>query len=66
MGVVAVGDRRDPELAGIRLIAISGYCTPADSEDALAAGFECLLGKPADLGKIRSALDAPAASGIES
>jgi PAS domain S-box-containing protein len=43
---VARAIRADPELSGVRLIAISGYATPEDRRSSLAAGFERHLAKP--------------------
>jgi len=40
--------RRDPVLAGMTLIAVSGYAQPEDAERARDAGFERLLTKPVD------------------
>jgi CheY-like chemotaxis protein len=43
---VARALRADPETAGARLIAISGYGQPKDRERARAAGFDLHLTKP--------------------
>lgn len=52
--------RQDPRLEHLRLIAVSGYCSPADADEARAAGFECLLGKPVELDTIDTTLRATA------
>jgi CheY-like chemotaxis protein len=52
--------RREPRLAHVRLIAVSGYCAPEDTDRAKAAGFESLVSKPVDLQKVWSALRGPA------
>lgn len=45
---VAEAIRADPDLRGVRLIAITGYSGPEDVERALRAGFDAHLSKPAD------------------
>ena len=41
--------RASPALAGIRLIALSGYADAASRERSLRAGFDAHIAKPADL-----------------
>jgi CheY-like chemotaxis protein len=48
--------RRDPELANVRLIAISGYGQEADRQRSKAAGFDEHLVKPVDPGKLSAVL----------
>jgi excisionase family DNA binding protein len=40
--------KRDPETAGIRVIAMSGYCTPENLERITHAGAETCIRKPID------------------
>jgi CheY-like chemotaxis protein len=40
--------RRKPELAGVRLVALTGYGQPEDRERARDAGFDAHLVKPVD------------------
>jgi CheY-like chemotaxis protein len=40
--------RADPALAGVRLIALTGYAQPEDQERAKEVGFDAHLAKPAD------------------
>lgn len=59
---VASAMRKLPELAGIRLVALSGYGQERDRNDALAAGFDQHLTKPATFEALEAAvreLDAP-------
>ena len=59
---VASAIRRLPELAGIRLVALSGYGQERDRDNALAAGFDRHLTKPATFEALEAAvgeLDAP-------
>lgn len=50
--------RREPELAGLRLIAISGYGRPEDRARALEAGFDEHLVKPVDFKRLSLSLAA--------
>ncbi len=50
--------RADPVLGGLRLIAVSGYCSAQDRRDAIAAGFDDLIAKPVDLARIHAACGA--------
>ncbi len=45
---VARAIRGDPQVAGIVLVAVTGYGQPADMERARAAGFDAVLVKPID------------------
>jgi signal transduction histidine kinase len=59
---VASAMRKLPELAGVRLVALSGYGQERDRHDALAAGFDQHLTKPATFEALEAAvrkLDAP-------
>ena len=49
--------REDPDLAGLHLIAVSGYDRPEDRRRAEDAGFDHLLGKPVDLSRLRATID---------
>ncbi|MCK6546807.1 ATP-binding protein [Myxococcota bacterium] len=63
---VARALRDDPELVGVRLIALSGYARPEDQQRARVAGFERHLAKPPSIEKLESILcenGAPRASG---
>jgi CheY-like chemotaxis protein len=40
--------RRNPDTASVRLVALTGYGQPQDRENALEAGFDHFLTKPAD------------------
>ncbi|HEY0590282.1 MAG TPA: ATP-binding protein, partial [Thermoanaerobaculia bacterium] len=51
--------RQDPRLAGLRLVAISGYGRPEDRARALRAGFDEHLVKPVELERLMATLDAP-------
>ena len=53
--------RAAPETAGMVLIALTGWGSEADRARALAAGFDALLSKPADLAELQAALAAAAA-----
>ena len=44
--------RNDAALAGVRLIALTGYAQPEDLAHATAAGFDFHVAKPADLQKV--------------
>lgn len=48
--------RLDPALAGVRLIAVSGYGRPEDRERSLAAGFDEHLVKPVEMARLTNAL----------
>jgi len=48
--------RADPQNAGLRLIAITGYGQEADRERALAAGFTLHLIKPVEFAAVQRAL----------
>jgi len=45
---VAQTVRADRALAGIRLVALTGYAQPEDQERATKAGFDAHLAKPPD------------------
>jgi PAS domain S-box-containing protein len=45
---VARAIRADPALAGIELVAVSGYAQPEDRRAAAEAGFDAHVAKPAD------------------
>jgi CheY-like chemotaxis protein len=49
--------RKLPELAGIRLVALSGYGQDRDRADAIAAGFDRHLTKPAMFEALTAAVD---------
>jgi CheY-like chemotaxis protein len=53
---VARSFRADPELRGIRLVALSGYAQPEDLARAVEAGFDAHLAKPPDLDKLQQLL----------
>ena len=44
--------RQTPELAGVRLVAHTGYGSPEDRQKARDAGFDAHLVKPAELGAL--------------
>jgi CheY-like chemotaxis protein len=44
--------RADPGLAGVRLVAVSGYAQPEDRARARQAGFDDHVAKPADPAEI--------------
>jgi PAS domain S-box-containing protein len=48
--------RRDPELAGIRLVAVSGYGAAEDRDRTRAAGFDHHLVKPVDFDQLVSVI----------
>ncbi|MEY4711126.1 MAG: hypothetical protein RIS88_576 [Pseudomonadota bacterium] len=56
---VAARLRALPQLAGIRLIALSGYADAGARERAREAGFDAHIAKPADLGQLEVALRGP-------
>jgi PAS domain S-box-containing protein len=49
--------RADPALAGVRLVALTGYGQPADRAATEAAGFAGHLVKPVELAQLTRALD---------
>jgi CheY-like chemotaxis protein len=49
--------RKDGALAGVRLIALTGYAQPEDLAHANEAGFDFHVAKPADLDKVYRLLD---------
>jgi len=49
--------RKDAALAGVRLIALTGYAQPDDLAHANEAGFDFHVAKPADLDKVYRLLD---------
>ncbi len=60
---VARALRREPGLAGVRLVALSGYAQPEDRQRARDAGFDAHLAKPPDVDRLVKVLegdDAPA------
>jgi len=48
--------RGDPDLRGMRLIALTGYAQPSDRDRAREAGFDAHLAKPPSLDAIDAAL----------
>jgi signal transduction histidine kinase len=56
--------RRDPALARVRLIALSGYAQDQDRARAERAGFDAHLVKPADLQELERALGRAAPSPV--
>ncbi len=56
---VATALRGLPQLAGVRLIALSGYADTRTRDRARDAGFDAHLAKPADLDRLEAALRAP-------
>jgi CheY-like chemotaxis protein len=50
--------RAHPEVAGLRLVALTGYGQLEDKEHARSVGFDDHLGKPADLRALQQALAA--------
>jgi len=53
--------RKDPRLANMALIALTGWGTPEDKRKALAAGFDVHLTKPVAAEDLHDALDRAAA-----
>ncbi len=53
---VARAIRADPETAGLRLVALSGYALPEDVQRAIEAGFDAHLAKPPDLERVAELL----------
>lgn len=58
--------RAEPGLAGIRLVAITGYGQDEDRRRSEAAGFDVHLVKPVQLGDLRRVLRAPDIESVES
>lgn len=56
---VAAALRRNPVMARVRLIAITGYGSPEARKRSREAGFDEHLVKPVDLALLRSVLDQP-------
>jgi PAS domain S-box-containing protein len=54
---VAQAIRQDPSLAGVRLVAVTGYGRDEDRARAFEAGFDRHLTKPVDDVKLRTLLD---------
>lgn len=54
---VATSIREDKRLAGIQLIAVTGYGQLSDKEKALACGFDVHLKKPVNVGDLIKAID---------
>ena len=48
--------RREPSLYDSVIVAISGYCSNADCEAALAAGADYFLAKPVKMAALREAI----------
>jgi two-component system, sensor histidine kinase len=48
--------RANPETSGIKLIALTGYGSPADTQRALDAGFDMHLVKPIDSDRLLAAI----------
>jgi CheY-like chemotaxis protein len=53
---VARAFRSDPALRRARLVAVSGYALPEDRKEAVEAGFERHVAKPADPDEIERLL----------
>ena len=49
--------REHPATRDARIIAVSGYGQEQDRRDAMSAGFDALLVKPADLERLAALLD---------
>ena len=49
--------RAQPEMKHVTLIALTGYGQAADIRDAMAAGFDHHLTKPAEFNKIQEILE---------
>lgn len=49
--------RKDVELNGVRLIALTGYANGETAERALGAGFDAYLAKPVDIAVLQRALE---------
>lgn len=48
--------RGEPDLAAVRLLALTGYCEASDKARSAAAGFDRHLVKPVDSDVLRAAL----------
>jgi PAS domain S-box-containing protein len=59
---VAAQLRQNPELAGVRLIALSGYGQEEDQRRAREAGFDRQLTKPVEFAELQRLLELPAAT----
>ena len=58
--------RQDPQLEGVRLVAMTGYGDEADRQLAREAGFDRHLVKPVDFPKVKELLTtllAPSSAG---
>jgi PAS domain S-box-containing protein len=55
---VARALRADPGLAGVALVALTGYASPDDVAQALASGFDLHMPKPPDLAALERAVGA--------
>jgi two-component system CheB/CheR fusion protein len=53
---VARAIRADPELRTVHLVAVTGYAQPEDLREALDAGFEQHVAKPATIEKLQAVL----------
>lgn len=49
--------RAEPRAAGIRLVALTGYGREEDRKNAMQAGFDWFLVKPADIDALTDILD---------
>jgi two-component system cell cycle response regulator DivK len=49
--------RSEPDLAGIVVIAVSGYAYPEDREKALAAGCDAWMTKPYELATLLNVIN---------
>jgi CheY-like chemotaxis protein len=56
---VARAFRRDPGLAGVQLIALTGYAQPEDRQRAADAGFDAHVAKPPSLEQLQELLRGP-------
>jgi len=56
--------RRDPDLAGTRILAVTGYNLEVSEAKALAAGADAFLGKPFDVAALSARLDALCGTGV--
>jgi signal transduction histidine kinase/ActR/RegA family two-component response regulator len=61
---VARALRADPRTRAMRLIALTGYGSERDRDDALAAGFDLHLTKPISLEQLVAALHMPAETAV--